>query len=153
MATFSENRGIVRTYMPALIEAGLSGRGAELFYREQGLGYRRQDFLSDWREMSGLQKKEDTFKYIRHDLKPTANTLTETSENLSKEFSYIFKVKGRDSLTGEVKEVGWRLATDSLLSLDEAMEWAEDNILEDEYGQNITDYKIAVTGVKKALHL
>ncbi len=153
MSTFEDNRGIARTYFPSFINRGFTANKALSLLKECDMGYRRTTFLADWREFSGLKAKEDTFKYIRHDLKPTANTLTQTSENLSKEYSYIFSVKGKDSLTGEIKEIGWRLATDTLISLDEAVEWAEDNILEDEYGQNISDYKINIIGVKRALHL
>lgn len=153
MATFGENQGIARTYLPSLINQGFSGNTALNFLKEQGLSYRRQDFQADWREFTGLEKKKDTFKYIRPDLKPTAKTFTETSENLSKEYSYIFHVEGKDSITGEPKETGWRLATDDLLSLNEAMEMAEEYMVTEEYKQDITDYKITTTGVKKALHL
>ncbi|GAI98032.1 unnamed protein product, partial [marine sediment metagenome] len=45
MTTFSENRGIALPQLPKLIELGFSGRGAMRFLQEQGVGYKREDFI------------------------------------------------------------------------------------------------------------
>jgi len=153
MTTFSENRGLARTYIPSLFEQGLSANKALDFLKEQGLGYRRQDFLADWRETSGLKAKEDTFKYIRKDFKPTAATITITEESLSREYSYIFRITGRDSLTGETKELEWRYATDNLISIAEAESIAEESMLAPEYEVRLEDYKVQTIGVKKSIVL
>lgn len=153
MTTFGENQGLARTYIPSLLKQGLSANVALGFLKEQGLGYRRTKFLADWREAAGFEAKKDTFKYIRKDYKPTVSTITETSESLSKEYSYIFEIKGVDSLTGEEKTLDWRYSTDDLVSIAEAESIAEESMLEPYYETGITEYKVSAVGVKRSLVL
>jgi len=120
MVTFSENRGQARTFLPTLFDIGLSSGKALGFLQAQNLGYRKTDFLEDWREVTGFAKKKDTFKYIRKDYKPDVKTLSVTSENLSKEYSYIAKVGAQSKITGEIEYHEWRYATDKLISVAEA---------------------------------
>lgn len=154
MATFSENRGIARTFIPSLIEQGFSANQGLRFFKEVGTPYRRQDLLADWREFSGLKKQEDTFKYIRRDLKPTANTITVTSESLSKQFSYIAKVGVQNIATGEIEYHQWRYATESLTSIEEAESniWGE---TEEPLSRNpeFEYISVRITGVKKSVVL
>ena len=153
MSTYSPNRGIARNYLPGMISLGYSGTEALTILQDNKIGYKNQDFQADWREFTGLEKKKDTFKYIRHDLKPDVGSFTPTSDNLSREYSYIFEIKGKDSITGEPRETAWQVSTDDLLSLNDAMDAAEGYMLDPEYGENIEDYDIKVVGVKRAMHL
>ena len=122
MSELSENRGIALPQLPKLIALGFSGRGAERFLMGQGIGYKREDFIKDWREAGDFEKKKDTFKYIRKDYRPDVKTQTLTSENLSKEFSYVAKVGAQSKITGEIEYHEWRYATDDLISIAEAEE-------------------------------
>lgn len=154
MATFSENRGIARTFIPSLIEKGFSANQGLSFFKEMGRGYRRQDLLTDWAEFSGLKRKEDTFKYIRKDYRPTAATITTTSENLSKEYSYIARVGVQNLATGEIEYHQWRFATDELVSIEEAEEdiWSETDEPTSKDPQ--FDYvSVQITGVKRSVVL
>jgi len=153
MTTFSKNRGLARTYIPSLLDLGLSATSALGLLRESGLGYRKTDFLSDWREFAGLEKKKDTFKYIPKRYKPTAATMTETSEMLSREYSYVFEVKGRDVITGEEKKLDWRYATDELISIEEAESLVPDWLEVPEYETKLKDYTVKLVGVKRRLRL
>jgi hypothetical protein len=153
MSTFSQQRGISRTYISGLIGQRMSATGALNMLKSLGLGYRKTDFLADWREMKGLEAKADRIKYIPKKLKPTPATITTTSESLSKEYSYIYKVKGRDSITGADKEVDWRYATDDLLSIEEAEELIKESIEIPEYETEVKDYTVSVVGVKQSITL
>lgn len=153
MATFSENRGIARTYLSSFMDQGFSANQVLRTLADQGLGYRRTDFLSDWREFQGLEKKKDVFRYIRKDYKPTSATITETNESLSKEYSYIFELKGRDRLTGETVTQGWRHATDSLLTLEESEELVNEMMGIPKYDTGIDDVTVSVIGVKRSVTL
>lgn len=120
MSELSENRGIARPQIPKLIALGFSGRGAMRFFQEQGVGYKREDFIVDWREAGDFEKKKETFKYIRKGYRPDVKTQTPVTENLSKEFSYVAKVGAQSKITGEVEYHEWRYATDDLISIAEA---------------------------------
>lgn len=126
MSELSENRGIALPQLPKLIALGFSGRGAERFLIGQGVGYKREDFIVDWREAGDFEKKKETFKYIRKGYKPDVKTQTPVTENLSKEFSYVAKVGVQDKITGEVGYHQWRYATDELVSVEEARKGVED---------------------------
>jgi len=154
MVTFLENRGIARTYIPMLIDAGLSGRSALKWLQDQGRGYRRVDFTEDWREIGGFEKKKETFKYIRKEYKPDVKTLTVTSENLSKEYSYIAKVGVQSKITGEVEFHEWRYATDELVSIAEAEEEIKAETEKEPSPDPDQDYiSVEITGCKKRMVL
>ena len=154
MTTFEKNRGIARTFFPSMIEQGLSSNQALGFLKDQGIGYRRQNFLDDWREFQGLELKKDTFKYIRKELKPTERSVTTTSENLSKEYSYTAKVGVQNVYTGEIEYHQWRYATDQLVSIEEAESeiWGETK--EPLSGDPQFEYlSVEIFGVKKSVVL
>lgn len=78
--------------MPEAIERGLS---AQAFLRElqsQGLGYRRTNFLADWRSVAGIEAKKDAVKFTRRDRRPSVKAIADVEWELSKEFMYKVKV-------------------------------------------------------------
>lgn len=154
MVTFSENRGLARTFLPGLFDIGLSSGKALGFLKEQNLSYRKTDFLEDWREVTGFKKKEDTFKYIRKEYKPDVKTLTPTSENLSKEYSYIAKVGVQSKITGEMEYHEWRYATDELISVEEAEEKVEEETEEEDSPNPDYEYiSVEIIGCKRRMVL
>lgn len=77
--------------MPQAIAQGLSATSFLKKLRIQGLGYRTQRFLADWRSVSGIEKRKDTFKYVRKDRRPSMKSMADVEWELSEE--YMFKVK------------------------------------------------------------
>ncbi|MBA7577841.1 hypothetical protein ES708_19696 [subsurface metagenome] len=154
MSELSENRGIALPQLPKLIALGFSGRGAERFLMGQGIGYKREDFIKDWREAGDFEKKKDTFKYIRKDYRPDVKTQTLTSENLSKEFSYVAKVGAQSKITGEIEYHEWRYATDDLISIADA-EAAIQEETEEPYvaGLEWDHISVEIIGCKKRMVL
>jgi len=153
MPTFSAQRGLARNYLTPLINQGFNASQAHNMLQSLDLGYRRQDFLRDWKEFSRLSELKETFKYIPKDKKPTMGTITSTEESLTKEYSYIFDVKGKDSVTGREKFIHWRLATDDLMTLAEAEEAIQPYLEDPEYAVSIKDYEVKVIGVKQSISL
>lgn len=154
MVTFSENRGLARTFLPMLVDARLSATKALGFLQEQNLGYRKTDFLEDWREVTGFEKKKETFKYIRKEYKPDVKTLTPTAENLSQEYSYIAKVGAQSKITGEIEYHEWRYATDKLISVAEAEEAITEETEEPYVAELEWEHiSVEITGCKKRMVL
>ena len=153
MPTFSPMRGMGRTYLAGLVDRGLSANASLKLLRMAGLGYRRQDFLRDYKEWRRLGELKETFKYIPKSKKPTVGTITRTEESLTKEYSYIFDVKGKDSLTGRDKIIHWRHSTDDLITLAEAEDIIDQYMEENKYKQDITAYTINTIGVKQSITL
>ena len=61
-------KGIQRiNYLRAGIERGWSANRTLNFLREHGMGYRRQEFLRDFRIMKGLKEKAEAMKYTPWD--------------------------------------------------------------------------------------
>jgi len=153
MPTFSPFRGIGRTFLAGLVKQNLSANQALRTLKSAGLSYRRQDFLRDYKEWRKLGELETTFKYISKDRKPTQRTITRTEESLTKEYSYIFDVKGKDSLTGQDKIIHWRHGTDDLVTLSEAENVVDQYMQENKYSQDIIHYTITTIGVKQSITL
>lgn len=154
MTTFEENRGLARTYIPGLIEVGFSATKSLGFLQKKKLGYKKTDFLADWREIGGFEKKKDTFKYIRKGYKPDVKTITEAPENLSKTYSYVAEVGVQSRITGELKYHQWRLPTDDLVSIEEAEQGIWEEV--EKEGSPDPDYEylsVHIVGCKKQLVL
>jgi len=85
-------RSVVILKMKQALAEGWSGSA---FIREMqavGLGYRRQDMLSDWRSVGEIEKKEGTIRYVRRDYFPTEKTIAQVEWELSEEYMYKVKV-------------------------------------------------------------
>ena len=153
MAYESPFQGMARTYIPSLIQQGFGANKGLSWLKDQGLGYRRKEFLADWREFTGREAKKDVTKYIRKDYKPTAATMSVTSENLSAQYSYVYEAKGRDSITGEEKTMDWRYATDELMSMEDVESAIEEDIKKEEYETRITDIKLVPSEILSRVRL
>jgi len=79
--------------MPEAIARGLSATKFLSILKVQGLGYRKQRFLADWRSVSGIEARKDVFKYVRKDRRPSMKSLADVEWEMSKE--YMFKVKAQ----------------------------------------------------------
>ncbi|GAH78590.1 unnamed protein product, partial [marine sediment metagenome] len=79
--------------------------------------YRRTDFLSDWRRITGRPAREDLLKYVPKKYRPPGNLIEYTPEYLSRQFRADFTVRGRDPLTGEAIDTGYSLAKDELAAI------------------------------------
>ena len=146
-------QGMARTYIPTLLKKGFSASKSLRWLKRQGLGYRKTNFLADWREFTGRAKKADVTKYIPKKYKPTAATLSGTSENLARQYSYVYQVKGRDSLTGDPKTQNWRYSTDNLTSMEDVEAIIEEDIKKVEYEVRITDITLVPGEVLSRIRL
>jgi len=79
--------------MPQAIAQGMSASKFLSSLKLQGLGYRRQTFLADWRSVSGIEARKDVFKNVRKDRRPSMKSLADVEWEMNQE--YMFKVKAK----------------------------------------------------------
>jgi hypothetical protein len=77
--------------MPQAIAQGMSATKFLSQLKTQGMGYRKQRFLADWRSVSGQETKKDVFKYVRKDRRPSMASMADVEWEMNQE--YMFKVR------------------------------------------------------------
>ena len=77
--------------MPQAIARGLTPTKFLSQLKLQGLGYRKQRFLADWRNVSGTEKRRDALKFVRRDRRPPMAAIADVDWNMSQE--YMYKVR------------------------------------------------------------
>jgi len=124
-------RGTVRAqaqpYVAGLAASGISANQALAQLRELGLGYRRQDFLGDYRLYRGAEKAKDVGKYTRKDRYPGAASIVPTPLNIKDPYQHLMEVRRRDPRTGEeIEPFHFYFGMDSpaLQGVIEAMAWS-----------------------------
>ncbi|GAH01792.1 unnamed protein product [marine sediment metagenome] len=139
-------RGPIRKLMPRAIKMGmLPTHYLKLCKEKYGKAYRRTDFLGDWREFAGIERKRDPLRAIPKKLRPTAATTQKTEYTQSKKFHYNYKIEGYDTILKKDTVEDITVASDDLISMEEAE--AEAQRLADKYKVDIDIAKIIIDGV------
>lgn len=108
-------RATAQPFLEAFAAQGLSANEALRRLREMGLGYRRQDFLNDYRTYTGKEKAKDVAKYIRKDRYPTEAVMTPDVRNLKNKYQSLIVYEYQDLRTGEIKTKNFYIGHDSTL--------------------------------------
>jgi hypothetical protein len=121
MALMSATRMAIRLAMPRAIAEGMNTVSFEKLMRGYYPKlYRRTNYLADWREFEGRERKRDPLKSIPKKLRPTWDTM-EVSEGLQRgRFNYHFTIKGYDPILGEDIEQGMTVSSDIIVNMEEA---------------------------------
>lgn len=67
------NRALAQPYVQRAVREGVSADALQAQLRAQGIGYRRQDLLSDRRYFAGAARQVDALKSVRRDFLPSAD--------------------------------------------------------------------------------
>ena len=138
-------RGLARRFIPEMLRLGMTTTAGLNLLRVEGMGYRRTDFLSDWREFGGLERKRDPLRAIPKKLRPTEATIERTDFSQVKKFHYNYKIEGYDLITQEDTETFITVASDDIMTMEEAEREAER--LADKYKLDIDIAKMIIDGV------
>lgn len=88
-----------------LLESGvgrdLSANSILESLQSQGLGYRRQDFLSDIRIISHAEQTWSTIRYVTRDSVPSERLYFNTANPMLTQYQTVVEVRGYDRETGE----------------------------------------------------
>ncbi len=138
-------RGLSRRFIPEMLKAGMSATAGLKLLRSEGMGYRKTDFLKDFRDFSGLAMKRDPLRAIPKKYRPTEATIQRTDYKQLKKFHYNYKIEGYDIITQEQTETFITVATDNILTMEEAE--AEAERLCDVYKIDIDIARMIIDGV------
>jgi len=138
-------RGLARQFIPEMLRIGMSTTAGLNLLRSEGVGYRRQDFLADWRDFAGIAMKRDPLRAIPKKYKPTEATIQRTDFKQTKKFNYNYKIEGYDIITQEQTETFITVASEDLLTMEEAE--AEAERLADYYKLDIEIARMIIDGV------
>ena len=143
--TISINRWIARQIIPDMLKMGLTRAAGMRVLQGEGVGVRKQDFLDDWREKAGLELKRDPLRAIPKQGKPTERTIERTTAVQRKKFNYNYDITGYDPILGKDIEDYITVASDDLISMEEAEEEAQR--LADKYKVDIEIAEMIISGV------
>jgi len=138
-------RGLARRFIPEMLRLGMTTTAGLDLLRSEGMGYRRTEFLSDWREAAGIERKRDPLRAIPKKYRPTESTIQRTDYEQRAKFNYNYKIEGYDIITGSDTETFITVASDDIMTMEEAE--AEAERLADKYKLDIEIAKMIIDGV------
>ena len=138
-------RGLARQFIPEMLRAGMSATAGLNLLRSEGMGYRRTDFLSDFRDFAGVAMKRDPLRAIPKKYRPTEATIQRVDFQQTKKFYYNYKVEGYNIITQQDTESWITVASDDILTMDEAE--AEAERLAEVYKLDIEIARMIIDGV------
>jgi len=136
----SVSRALGLAFLPRLIQKGWSGNKALNWLKGKGVGYKRQDFQTDWRRLVGIEKKKDTLKYVKRTAFPTTATMELTDENLSAKYKLTYKINVIDKETLQKETLHISIVSDRKMSMGQWDDIAEDLIFNEKYS---SQYEVA----------
>jgi hypothetical protein len=89
-------RSMARSLIPGFLERGLSANEALRTLREQGLGYRRQDFLADYRGEKERYDQAIKVRFVNELNTPSEKILQPKYWGVPDRYSFTFEVNGYD---------------------------------------------------------
>ena len=112
-------RSTVRSILPRFIAEKSTRAAAMASLREKGLGMRKQDFLRLWSEVAGQAQVAERARFTRREFRPTMQTITPSTKNLTSEYQHIFRL--REGVEGEGFKAGdvFSLSSNNLGSVED----------------------------------
>ena len=105
--------------MPDAIKRGLTPTKFLSQLKLKGLGYRKQRFLRDWRNVKGTEQRKNVFKFIRRDRLPPMTALAEVDWDMSQEYMYKVRAWVRAAPGEPLTERFVNIPSDRPLTLEE----------------------------------
>ena len=118
-------RGLARRFIPEILQKGMNQAAGLRFLQGKGLGYRKTDFLKDFREFAGREMKRDPLKAIPKKYKPTWDTIEMSEYRQAAKLHYSYKITGFDQFKQANVEDWVTVATDDALTMEQAMAEAQ----------------------------
>lgn len=98
-------RGLARGLFAGFYEKGLSANKALEVLKSEGLGYRRQDFLNDFRVGLGRYEQAIKVRFVNRDAVPSEGILESQYHGTPDRYSFVFKASGYDPVSGEERDL------------------------------------------------
>ena len=121
-------RATIRPLIPRLLGLNYSANQALQLLRSFGLGYRRQNFLDDWRNLKGEVKAANTAKFTPHKYAPSLDLLGQETHFTNKAYHYKIEVFYQDQETGGMTSRYVTITTDWRITINQALDMAMDYV-------------------------
>jgi len=141
-------RAIGRTVLRALWASGYSANTALRWLVKEGYGYRRQDFLADWRELISGAVRERFFSEMPKYVRPTIAMMTTKASPVGDKYVYTYKMNLYDEKTGKLYEdQSYSIGEEKIISIQEA----EDELIDyvEQYPEELKVVKSTLINVKR----
>lgn len=102
--TPQSRRGLARNLFAGFYERGISANQALSELRAAGIGYKRQDFLDDFRSDKSGYERAASVRYINEGAIPNEKRLQPEDHGVKDKYSFVYRVTGRDEDTGKKDE-------------------------------------------------
>lgn len=99
--TSSSKRDLARNLFPGFWDRGISANAALKELQSAGLGYKRQDFLNDFRQGESAFDQASKIRFVTLDSVPSEGILAPLYHGVPDKYSFLFRVEGSDPNTGE----------------------------------------------------
>lgn len=126
---FSAPRRMAQAFLRAGGREGLSAGSVFRTLRETGLGYRRTDFLKDYRNYQRIPVQSETMKYVGGDKRLANYNYIEMPRFQKSNYAYVIDVKVRDPATGREFDMRTTVSTDMALTRRQANEAGIEGVL------------------------
>ena len=113
---FSTVRNMAQSFLRSAGREGLSANSVLNTLRETGLGYRRTDFLSDYRNYQRIPSQYETMKYVGGDKRLADFNYIELPRFQKGNYAYVVDVKVLNPATGDVFDMRTTVSSDGALT-------------------------------------
>jgi len=108
------NRAKAQPFIEGFAARGYSANRALKELQKMGLGYRRTDFLADYRKALGKEKAKDVGKYIRRDRYPTEASIVSDNRDWRRNYNHMVVYDIQDKDTGVIERKHIYVSSDEL---------------------------------------
>lgn len=143
MAIFGGIRGLAQSFMRSAVASGWGANRTLETLREMGYGYRRTEFLADYRMYTGAHERRELFKFIRKGYYPSLDLYTETTGIQRTAFRYQVDVDVLKPQTGDRFTLSTNIASDRQMSMAEIEREALKGV-----GPSMDRSEFSITGYK-----
>ena len=126
---FTKVRNLAQSFLRSGAREGLSAQSVLTSLRETGLGYRRTDFLSDYRNYQRIPVQEETMKYVGYDKRLADYNYIGVPRFQKASYAYVVDVKVRDPATGREFDMRTTVSSDLALTRRQANEAGIEGVL------------------------
>lgn len=145
-------RNAAQNLFSGFYERGLSANQALNILRDQGLGYRRQDFLNDYRVGESRYTGATRVRFVAGGNVPSESILEPDYFGTPDKYSFVFKATGKDIVSGEDKTQYFFQHRNSIANRqsmeDDARDWMDEET--NTYGISIEDISLVEGYINEA---
>jgi len=126
---WSKARSMAQSFLRAGGKEGIGSNAILSTIRDAGLGYRRTDFLKDYRNYQRIPSQSEIMKYVGGDKRLAEFNYIELPRFQKGNYAYVIDVKVLNPATGDVFDMRTTVSSDNALTRRQATEAGVDAVI------------------------